>query len=362
MIEKRPLIPRLAEAHHPAPRKFLIERSSTCINCGTCIAACPYSCHQRSAADPRRMDQPKSNCCRRCFSCVMRCPRQSLQLKVDPRFENLGDGRAFSPAVIIALQEQAADGRVPVSGSGYGGPFDGPGFDGIWTDMSEIVRPTRDGIHGREHISTAISLGRKIENLCSMEFDGQGYLKTLIPVTRELPIPIIFGLPTMPVSPRVRTAMALAASKLQTLLTVVPEDLQPSESSSGGPSLIDYFNHLIISIAPAQIERCHQILAWASMLQIEPGPSQLEAAQQAKAINSTIITILRVPVQPGVEHDVLRLARHGAEVIHLSANPEECTAPGISLIEPLRLVHRALVENGLARPNQPDCFRGHRHG
>ena len=45
---------------------------------------------------------------------------------------------------------QAETGRIPISGAGYGGKFAGPGFEGIWLDMSEIVRPTRDGIHGRE--------------------------------------------------------------------------------------------------------------------------------------------------------------------------------------------------------------------
>ena len=37
----------------------------------------------------------------------------------------------------------------------------GAGFDSMWTDMSEIVRPTRDGIHGREYINTSVDLGRK---------------------------------------------------------------------------------------------------------------------------------------------------------------------------------------------------------
>ena len=31
----------------------------------------------------------------------------------------------------------------------------------MWTDMSEIVRPTRDGIHGREFISTLVDIGSK---------------------------------------------------------------------------------------------------------------------------------------------------------------------------------------------------------
>ena len=35
------------------------------------------------------------------------------------------------------------------------GGFTGPVSTRIWTDMSEIVRPTRDGIHGREYISPA---------------------------------------------------------------------------------------------------------------------------------------------------------------------------------------------------------------
>jgi hypothetical protein len=44
----------------------------------------------------------------------------------------------------------------------YRGRFRGQGFDDIWTDMSEIVRPTRDGIHGREYIATSVDLGRKL--------------------------------------------------------------------------------------------------------------------------------------------------------------------------------------------------------
>ncbi len=41
----------------------------------------------------------------------------------------------------------------------------------MWTDMSEIVRPTRDGIHGREYISTSVDIGRKLKELAF--HDGQ---------------------------------------------------------------------------------------------------------------------------------------------------------------------------------------------
>jgi len=57
-------------------------------------------------------------------------------------------GAYWKPDMLLTLYKQSEDGNVPVSGAGYRGPFTGTGFDSMWTDMSEIVRPTRDGIHG----------------------------------------------------------------------------------------------------------------------------------------------------------------------------------------------------------------------
>jgi hypothetical protein len=31
----------------------------------------------------------------------------------------------------------------------------------MWLDMSKIVRPTRDGIHGREYIATTAEVGAR---------------------------------------------------------------------------------------------------------------------------------------------------------------------------------------------------------
>ena len=66
---------------------------------------------------------------------------------------SLGDS-FFDVHYVNAIAYEASTGSVPVKGAGYGGKFGGQGWDGMWTDMSEIVRPTRDGIHGREYIST----------------------------------------------------------------------------------------------------------------------------------------------------------------------------------------------------------------
>lgn len=80
---------------------------------------------------------------------------------VNPAYFEMGDSY-WTPETICRILRQAETGKIPVSGAGYGGPFVGPGFDDMWTDMSEIVRPTRDGIHGREYISTSIEIGKKL--------------------------------------------------------------------------------------------------------------------------------------------------------------------------------------------------------
>ena len=114
--------------------------------------------------DPRKMAQPSTVTCRNCFRCIQECPRGALEKSLDGDFLNIG-GSYWKPDMFVTLWKQAEDGKVPVTGAGYRGPFTGPGFDGMWTDMSEIVRPTRDGIHGREYISTSVELGRKLNHL-----------------------------------------------------------------------------------------------------------------------------------------------------------------------------------------------------
>ena len=98
--------------------------------------------------------------CKGCLNCVQDCTKGILTRVVNPEYERLGDDY-YTPEIIVSTRYQADTGKIPVSGSGYGGKFSGPGFDSMWTDMSEIVRPTRDGIHGREYINTSVDIGRQ---------------------------------------------------------------------------------------------------------------------------------------------------------------------------------------------------------
>ncbi|MBW2027255.1 MAG: hypothetical protein JRI90_18335, partial [Deltaproteobacteria bacterium] len=58
--------------------------------------------------------------------------------------------------------------------------------------MSEIVRPTRDGIHGREYISTMVDLGRTPQYLTFGESTEIGQSR---PQVISVPVPILIRVP-----------------------------------------------------------------------------------------------------------------------------------------------------------------------
>jgi len=167
--------------------KFKIVRGENCINCGKCSKVCIYQAHKRSEAD-RGKWQTRTPLFVEIVSGVFRNAR-AVRLKNPWITGYLTTGGSYWKAdILITLWKQAEDGNVPVSGAGYRGPFTGKGFDSMWTDMSEIVRPTRDGIHGREYISTSIDLGRKLNHLV---FGAEKQLISKVPDTVDVSLPIL---------------------------------------------------------------------------------------------------------------------------------------------------------------------------
>ena len=163
-ITPNPTAPRFI----PVGRSGIIDWEEDCLKCGTCVKKrCLYDVYKNRTYDAKTMVDSIDHMCKNCFSCIQNCPRGVLSKTINPEFLKMGD-EYWKPEMILSTWFQSESGKIPVSGAGYRGPFSGPGFDSMWTDMSEIVRPTRDGIHGREYISTAIDLGRKMDRL---EFD-----------------------------------------------------------------------------------------------------------------------------------------------------------------------------------------------
>ncbi|MCJ7580863.1 MAG: glutamate synthase-related protein, partial [Candidatus Aminicenantes bacterium] len=259
-------------------------------------------------------------------------------MKTNEDYLALGD-KTYTPDFIRSIHEQAEQGKIPVSGAGYRGYFAGDYYDNIWTDMSEIVRPTRDGIHGREHISTSVTMGRMVSDLCGMKFDREGNLKSLIPLNREIPIPIIFG--EMPIFPgnTALSSLALAASKLTTYLSI-PADQVSDE-------LKEYSSHLLIRLKPEELEKHRKILEWATIIEFVPGGDPVEGMSKVRDINPNMLTIINVPVSKDVEKKILHLAQKGAETVHLSADIHGLGEFNLNLLDTLHKSHTLLVEEGL---------------
>ena len=228
--------------------------------------------------------------------------------------ERRGGDEHWTPEIITQTWYQAETGRIPISGAGYGGPFAGPGFDAIWLDMSEIVRPTRDGIHGREYISTIVTLGRRLPFL---QFDAGGRLLSELPPQVEIPIPVLFDPLPLPLPGYgAQVAVVRAAARLGTLALVRAEEWTDA--------LAEYVG----TVVPLLTLNDNSGMPWvraARLVEIEvEDESRLTAAltlaEKVRAGNAGAVLALRLPLGPGSLAQVEHAVTGGIEVIHLVAD------------------------------------------
>jgi hypothetical protein len=182
----------------------------------------------------------------------------------------------------------------------------------MWTDMSEIVRPTRDGIHGREYISTSVELGRKLNHLT---FDEKGKLVSKIHDTIDIPIPILFDFPQDNLSHNVKVAVVRAAAELNTCIILSADQI--------AADIKKYAKNIIPLISHKEIDKHQALIKSVRMVAIDYNDevlSTLPALQdKIKKINNAL-TIIRVPATKSVEGIVAQLAQNGAEIIHVVAD------------------------------------------
>ena len=110
---------------------------------------------------------PVKHKCVGCMRCVEEFP-SFCRVDRNPKFSQFSDSywmpkdlATVSSTASSMIWYEAETGKIQVIEMGYKGAFSGDGWDSMWTDMSEIVRPTRDGVYGREFISTVVDIGRK---------------------------------------------------------------------------------------------------------------------------------------------------------------------------------------------------------
>lgn len=355
-IHTKPAEPRV----RPVGKLGIVDWREDCSSCHNCVKrACVYGLY-RDEADTLRDEIGYLDYifqCKGCLNCIQNCTKNILTRVINPEYRRLGDSY-YTPDIVLSTWFQAESGRIPVSGAGYGGPFSGPGFDSMWTDMSEIVRPTRDGIHGREYINTSVDIGRKLPHLPLVD----GRLTVTAPPLAEAPFPVIFDvIPEHWRRGQVTAAIAAGAAEIGTL-AIVPESEVPSGASTA--------NHIIPLVGQAfqpdapthnvRLESLTYNTRFSSPLVMIEDQADVMALQASlKKNRPEQIVAIRVPANPKIAQRVVELVEAGAEVIHLvfdshglespqtEAGNGEPAAPRRHVRDVLRDVHGTLVRRGI---------------
>lgn len=322
----------------PISKSGVIAWEEGCLKCPVCVKTkCVYRVYDKRGIDARQMIESIDNLCMNCFRCIQSCPKELIHKSLNPEFKSIGD-HYWQPDIIARLWYQARTGKIPVSGAGYPGPFSGPGFDSMWTDMSEIVRPTRDGIHGREYISTMVDIGRKPQYL---QFGESGDIKGEEPKIISIPLPIILRIPDFGnIGDKTLEGFAMAGMKLGTIFSL-PFSMINDELKRFGSILIPYLTetdyrkyHLPEDMPAVELE-------WFDGIEDE--------IHEIMDKNLKRILSIKIPITSDVEHRVLSLVDKGAYMFHLYGtwdgqwmdNEKKYLRDGI------RRIHLKLVDLGI---------------
>ncbi len=321
-------------------RSGIVDWGEGCLKCAKCVKhQCVYNVYRERSFSPEILGDTIDQLCKDCYRCVQGCPKRLIHKTLNPEWENLGDD-VYTPEIISVTWNQAESGKIPVSGAGYGGAFSGPGFDSMWTDMSEIVRPTRDGIHGREYISTVVDLGRRPPRL---EFDASGELRTQPWPFLRIPIPIVFNaFPFGDLSLSVWRAAARAAAELHTLM-IVPEQ-QARE-------LAEFAEHVVPLMDEGAFDA--DWVKGFGMVQIRDSQDVPSVITALKGVKPDLLVSVRTSsaVQPDHRQRALELSRVGVDLIHYAADERGYGAAGADggphVSDVIRDIHAAVLDAGL---------------
>lgn len=324
----------------PAPSRFepISKLNSIeinrCLGCLQCAKRdCIYDVYSKRRFLPRELVDSGNRLCKACMRCVQECRNLTLTKALNPEYLDMGNDY-WTPEIITSLWNQADTGKIPVSGAGYGGPFSGTGFDDMWTDMSEIVRPTRDGIHGREYISTSIDIGPKLDRLHFKE----GQLNDDLPPLLSTPLPILLDLPPHARRwPAVRQAVLHVARQLG-LLAFDDAPKSPDE-------------HVLARYAPAEAfdaDHSHRIFE-ICMESADPETIRSFTGRVRSLIRQRPNAIIGValPLDGHTKEVALHLIDQGVSVLRVYADQDgrefRSSSPRF-IKEAIREIHMALVQ------------------
>jgi len=272
--------------------------------------------------------------CMRCvqeFPSVCRVDRNPEFYKFADSYWVLDDSSTATPSTspVAIVSYEAETGTIPIKGMGYKGAFASRGWDSMWTDMSEIVRPTRDGVYGREYISTTVDFGRKVKFLDFHDFRPRSRIL-------ELSLPIIFNyLPPKMTNQSVLNSVAHASRRVGTFFVADPEQINWLHDAENVVPLlpIDDLDYQLVNRARA----------------LELTQYDTSALEKIHSINENAIVCVRLPLTGKAEAAALELARDSdVDVIHLSGNYHGVRDDDSALMKDiLKEVHQTLVKESV---------------
>ena len=341
MPKKYHIHTKKADPRFPPVGKYAtVEFREDCAgSCRLCVKKrCIYNVHKDNFLQWSNMTEPEYlYICKSCYRCVQECTKGIFSMAVNPEYLSLGDDY-WTPGIISSTWAQAHTGNIPVSGAGYRGPFAGEGFDSIWADMSEIVRPTRDGIHGREYISTMVELSRRPIRL---EFKQDMSLAGELPAILEIPLPVTFQEPKFGVlSESVLLAMAEAADEIGTLLFIGPENYSDAVAEYA-PSIVPCLNR-------ANYQRYAKLIEKSRMVELAYEPGIETEFTQLRKIKPDLLIAVGIPLDAKAAELALMAAKSEVDTVHLygSDNGRELNTDNPRYLKDMiREVHLKLVEN-----------------
>ncbi len=345
MPEKYHIETKAVPPRRPRVGKFgVVDWREDCARCHNCVKkACVWDRYRQEADYVRTLNAVDTLFfeCMGCFSCVQNCTKGLLRLSVNPIWERLGNSY-WKPAIIQTTWAQAETAKIPVSGAGYRGPFTGPGFDSMWTDMSEIVRPTRDGIHGREYISTAVDIGRKPAYL---NFKGESF-RTDAPCL-SIQMPLILNMQSSRHTlPKLGPAVREAARRTDLIAMARPSELPFLHEDSN--KILPY---VAFCLSPEEPVVPPDALAQTRLVETYDGPDVTSRIKRIKDKHPNIVVSVRVPLDAtGVERAIELACLPEIEVVHVLADADGNqigVGKPLFLKDMIRRIHTTLIEKGV---------------
>jgi ferredoxin len=344
MPEKYHVKTKVVKPRLPHIGKYgVIDWREDCANCHNCVKkACIYDRYREENSFIRDLDDVHTLYyeCMGCFSCVQNCTKNLLTMSINPEYKKLGNSY-WVPSMFTTTWLEAETGKVPVSGAGYRGKFSGHGFDSMWTDMSEIVRPTRDGIHGREYISTSVDIGRKPGHL---SFEGDEMNTEMFPLI-SLPFPVLIDM-----LPETHSLVAIEPFVLETakqtgliafIDSKVWNDIELENKT-------EYLQNIAFYLNPKGPEIANEILNQTRLVEI-PDSKDVELRINAlKISHPQIIVSVRITLDKNASKRVEELSKIQIDAIHLVAdmNGNEIGTENPRFIKDVvREIHGILIKN-----------------